>query len=144
VSGERSPHQTASLKRLERKVDALAVGVERNGQATAQNAKRLEALAIAVDEDRKATTQNTKRLDAINLNGSAAALKRLADNTDQLLRLAEVAPILVEAVEHERDLAIWWKVTRRFLNPLKPLGALIWGLFATVVGATLWNLITKH
>jgi len=123
MSGERSPHQAASLKRLERKVDQLLV---------------------AVEQDREATARNTRRLDTINLNGSAAALKRLADNTDQLLKLAEVAPIVVEAIERERDFATWWKVTRRVLNPLKPIGAFIWLLFTTVAAAIAWNLVTHH
>lgn len=88
--------------------------------------------------------QLAARMDTINLNGSAATLMKLAQNADALLKLAEVAPLLVTAIEHERDLATWWKVTRRFLNPLRPLGALIWTVIGTIIASLVWNLLTNH
>jgi hypothetical protein len=111
MTAERSPHQSASLRRLERKVDELGRGV----------------IHLA------------ERVDTLNLNGSAPALLRLAQNSDQLLKLAEVAPRITAAVERDQEWATWWKVTKRTLNPLRPIGAFLWTVIASVAALVIAN-----
>jgi hypothetical protein len=133
MSGERmvSDEERAGLKK--RRATSMR-GLER----------KVDRLADEIVEDRKATHDLGKRIDTLNLNGSAPALKKLAENADQLLKLAEVAPLLVEAVERDTDMRIFWKVTRRILNPVKPVGAFIWLLITTVTSAIAWNFVTHH
>lgn len=103
---------------------------------------KVDELATIVEQDRNATHDLGVRINTLNLNGSAPALKKLADNAGALLELAKVAPSLVEAVERDTDMRIFWKVLRRLLNPVKPIGAFIWLLFTTIVSAIAWNLVT--
>jgi len=106
--------------------------VERRADRRQASLRRLE---------RKVDTL-TERIDLLNLNGSAATLKRLAEQSDHLLELASVAPTIVAAVERDADMAAFWRVMRRYLNPLRPVGAFIWLLATTIVSATVWNVIT--
>ena len=127
-SAAKKRHVT-SMRGLERKVDRLAEEVVLDRAATTK-------LASKVD-------QQTERIDTLNLNGSAVALKQLAANTAQLLKLAEVAPRLVEAAEHKADVAAFWRVVRRYLNPLKPVGGVFWTVAGTIIAAVVWNAVIK-
>jgi len=92
--------------------------------------------------------QVIKRQDEMYLNGDAAALRDLAkfwrDSGSQLQRLVEAAPSLIEAIERDTEMRVFWKVMRRHLNPLKPIGAFVWLLITTVGSATVWNIATAQ
>lgn len=92
--------------------------------------------------------QVIKRQNQMYLNGDAAALRDLArfwrESGAQLQKLVEVAPTIIAAVEHDADMAAFWRVTKRALNPLKPLGALIWALVVSAATAIVWNLLTTN
>ena len=89
-----------------------------------------------------------KRQDAMHLNGDISALREMAafwrESSPQLRQLVQVAPTIIDAVERDRDMAAFWRVTRRIFNPLRPLGAFLWLLFTTVATAIVWNIVTRH
>jgi|SRR5579859_2949316 len=121
TSGDRRTPTTVSVRRLEGKVDLLAQEVEK---------------------DRHATTELGQRVDRLNLNGSAAALHRLAANSDKLLKLAETADYIIAAIDHRKEQEIISRWLRRILNPFaSKFGALLWLLFSAVVFAYIANLI---
>jgi hypothetical protein len=126
TSGDRRAPTTVSVRRLEGKI---------------------EELADQVKQDREATNKNTERLDALHLNGDITALRDMAEfwrkSGPHLRQLVAVAPSLVEAVERDTDMRIFWKVLRRLFNPFKPLGALLWAGFVTLATAIVWNFATS-
>lgn len=117
------------------------VSIRSLGRQVEQLSGQVGELKDAVDQDRRTTASVHTRLDTLNLNGSAAALKKLADNSEPLLRLAEAAPRITATVEREAEWATWWKVTKQLLNPLKPIGAAIWVVAAGVISLLIYSRI---
>lgn len=126
MPARQTPRPRPYLSRLEAKVDGLAAGQQ----------------------------SLSERVDAYKLNGKAPALVLLADcapdllklaqAADQLVSLANAAPGIIAAVERDADMAAWSRVTRRFLNPLRPVGAAIWAVLGTVIAALIWDLFVVH
>lgn len=118
----------ASLASLVRKVDQLT--------------ERVDRLAEDVKADRAATTEQGRRLSLLNLNGSAAALHKLAEKSDSLLRLAEVAPYITTAVEQRKEQEIVRAWFKRNLNPIASrIGAIFWAIVVSVAALVIANRI---
>src|SRR5258708_7320839 len=117
-----------------------------------------QRLERKVDANSREIKKLDQRLDLLNLNGSIQALHRLAAAAEKLLLLAEatpalatlatLAPTLVATVDARREDEMFWqglrKRIKRYLHPLKPLGAAFWIAFSTFVGALVWNLLPHH
>lgn len=91
--------------------------------------------------------QVIQRQDEMYLNGDAAALRDLAkfwrESGAQLQALVDVAPTIITAIQRDADIAAFKRVLRRYLNPLRPVGALVWAGIVSGVGALVWNLVTR-
>lgn len=109
--------------------------------------ERRRPAAVSVRRLEGKVDRVVERLDAMHLNGDITALREMAQfwrqSGPQLKALVGVAPSIIAAVQRDNDLAAFWRVTRRILNPLRPAGALAWTVIGTIAAALIWDFFTR-